>query len=137
MKYWQLNCAIAAYVAAQCGRYISIKLTDEQTVTNSSGEEVKFHHPLFQSCIGFSGEFIVVGALYIYYLIKDPVQIKTAQVRFRYFLLPALCDFLENTLLVFGLMQVFPSVTSMTRALTVPLTAWIGRYLIVQKFSWN
>lgn len=73
-------------------------------VTNSAGEDVKFKHPFFQSCIGFSGEFIVVGALYIYYMVRDPIQIKSAQIRFRYFLLPALCDFLENTLLVFGLM---------------------------------
>lgn len=51
--------------------------------------------------------------------------------------MPALCDFFENTLLVFGLTQIFPSVTSMTRALVVPLTAVIGKYLILQKLSWN
>ena len=78
-----------------------------------------------------------MGALYLYYLVQDPEQIKTAQIRFRQFLFPALCDFLENTLLVFGLLQVFPSVSSMTRALVVPLTAWIGKYLVRQRLSWN
>ena len=106
-------------------------------VTDSTGNETEFRHPLFQSCIGFMGEFIVVGALYIYYMINDPIQIKTAQIRFRVFLLPALCDFLENTLLVFGLAQIFPSVASMTRALVVPLTAWIAKYLVTSRLSWN
>ena len=78
MKYWQLNLLIAAYVIAQCCRYISIKITNDQTVEDSSGKETKFSHPMFQSCIGFMGEFIVIAALYIYYMIKDPSEIKTA-----------------------------------------------------------
>jgi len=83
------------------------------------------------------GEFIVIAALYIYYMIKDPNEIKTAQIRFRYFLLPAICDFGENTLLVFGLTAIFPSVTTMTRALVVPITAIISKYLILTVLSWN
>ena len=47
-------------------------------MTNSTGEETKFRHPLFQACIGFMGEFIVVGALYLYYMINEPIQIKSA-----------------------------------------------------------
>ena len=103
MKYWQLNCTIAAYIAAQCGRYICIKITDEQIVNDSNGNEVKFKHPLFQSCVGFIGEIIVVACLYIYYRINDPEQIKSTQLGFKHFLLPSLCSFLQNTLLIFGL----------------------------------
>ena len=39
--------------------------------------------------------------------------------------------------MVFGLTQIFPSVTSMTRALIVPLTVVIGRYLVRHTLSWD
>ena len=38
---------------------------------------------------------------------------------------------------MFGLAQIFPSVASMTRALVVPLTAWIAKYLVYSRLSWN
>ena len=127
MKFWVLYLLIASYVVAQCCRYISMKITNEQNVLDSQGQETKFRHPLFQSCVGFLGEFVVIAVLYVYYMLTNAKEIVTAQIRFKYFFLPAVCDFAENTLLVFGLTAIFPSVTTMSRALVVPITAIISK----------
>ena len=79
----------------------------------------------------------MIAVLYVYYMLNNEKEIVTAQIRFRYFLLPAVCDFAENTLLVFGLTAIFPSVTTMSRALVVPTTAVISKYLILTRLSWN
>ena len=114
-----------------------MKITNEQNVIDSQGQETKFRHPLFQSCVGFLGEFVVIAVLYVYYMLTNAKEIVTAQIRFKYFFLPAVCDFAENTLLVFGLTAIFPSVTTMSRALVVPITAIISKYLILTRLSWN
>ena len=51
--------------------------------------------------------------------------------------MPALCDFLDSVLMVFGMTQIFTSVTSLTRALVVPITVVIARFLVHHKLSWN
>lgn len=51
--------------------------------------------------------------------------------------LPALCDFMENMCLIFGITQIFPSLVSMSRALVLPITVLLSRILIRKLFNWK
>ncbi len=85
---------------------------------------------------GFLGEFIIVGILYFYYRRYEPSKLKTSdQVSVFAMAVPALCDFFENVLLIFGTTQIFPSLVAMSRALVLPITAILSKFLIKKLFT--
>ena len=97
MKNWQLNLLIVAYVAVYSSRVAAIKLVDDDYTPG------KFRDLLLISILGILGEFFVVGLMYIYHCVKNPEQLHNQNIKFQSFLLPAACDFIETTILVFGL----------------------------------
>lgn len=73
-----------------------------------------------------------------YYKRHSPEKLKAAETTSYFTLaLPAFCDFTENMLLIFGITQIFPSLVSMSRALVLPITALLSKFLIGKVFSWK
>ena len=134
---WKLNIVMIIFVVLTSTRYITTKLIDEAEVTDSSGQIVEYRHPVLQSCLGYIGEFLIVLVFYLFFLRYDPEKLKPSdRVSVFTLSLPALCDFFENMCLIFGITQIFPSLVSMSRALVLPITAMLSRFLIRKLFNW-
>ena len=135
---WKVNLIMAGFVFLTSCRYASTKLIDETDVYDEEGDLVDYRHPVLQSMAGFFGEFLVAFILYLFYLRYDPSQLKPSeQVSFFVLALPAICDFFENMCLIFGITQIFPSIVTMSRALVLPITALMSRFLIKKLFNWK
>ena len=135
---WKLNVVMVFFVLLTSIRYISTKLIDEAEVVNEEGESIDYRHPVLQSIAGYVGEFIIVIVLYFFYLRYDPLKLQASEyVSFFMLSLPAMCDFFENMCLIFGITQIFPSLVSMSRALVLPITVILSRFLIRKLFNWK
>ena len=81
---------------------------------------------------------MVVLLFYLFYLRYDREKLRPSErVSIFTLSLPALCDFFENMCLIFGITQIFPSLVSMSRALVLPITAMLSRFLIRKLFNWK
>ena len=65
---------------------------------------------------------------------------RQSEIRFVNFLIPALCEFIESMLFIFGLAQLLPSMSMVTKALALPISAIFCRlsFLYINKtFNWR
>ena len=134
---WKLNMLMAIFVILTSTRYITTKLIDEAVVYDENGEVVEYRHPMLQAMFGYLGEYVVAVVMWLYYIKKEPVQLEhSGQISVYTLALPALCDFFENMCMIFGMTQIFPSLVTMSRALVLPITAVLSRWLIRKYFNW-
>ena len=86
----------------------------------------------------YFGEFVIVLILWGFFKRYAPEKLEAGdKVSYLTLALPALCDFTENMCLIFGITQIFPSLVSMSRALVLPITAFLSKFLIKKYFSWQ
>ena len=122
MKNWQLNLLIVAYVVVYSARVTAVRLIDD-------GNAGQLRDLLLISIAGIIGEFSVVGVMYVYHCIANPEQLHNQNIRFVGFLLPAACDFVETTILIFGVSQVLDSMDDMYKVTVIMLTVIITNYV--------
>jgi hypothetical protein len=104
-------------------------------VTIESGETAPFRHPMFQTVAGYAAEFIFCTFFYVAQCIFRFNSWQSTEIRFINFLYPAVCDFFENIVLVFGLTYVFPSLVTISRSFSIPVTALLCKILIRKAFN--
>jgi len=101
---------------------------------------VPFDHPFFQIILAYLGEFVFTILYYLYMGLIMRHWIQATEIRFRQFMYPALCDFMEQLLFIFGLSMSLPSMSIMTKALALPISAGFSRWSILRlnkTFSWK
>ena len=84
---------------------------------------------------GYTGEFIFCSFFYLAQLIFKFQNWQSTEIRFRNFFYPAALDFCDNIALVIGLSLVFPSFCTMSKALVVPMTAFLCKLFINKAYS--
>ena len=91
-----------------------------------------FDHPFFQIILAYLGEFVFTIIYYLYMGLVMRHWIQATEIRFRQFMYPALCDFTEQLLFIFGLSMALPSMSIMTKALALPISAGFSRWAILR-----
>ena len=147
-----MNIVVTLFVLLSSMKIVAIKIIDVSDVTSTSwslnthdrAEDeisldtetvIPFKHPYFVAVLGYFGEFLCVAVIYIYYTLKAPNMIPSTNLSMITMLWPALCDFLENLLLIFALTQIYPSLSVMSRAFILPLTAILSKIVLKKVFS--
>ena len=79
----------------------------------------------------YFGEFTFTIFYYIYIslILKQSLA---REIRFNQFLIPALCDFVENLLLIFSVGKMLPSMSMMIGALALPISALFSRWSVLR-----
>ena len=90
---------------------------------------------MFQTVSGYVAEFVFCTFFYVAQLFFRFQSWQSTEIGFINFLYPAMCDFLENIVLVFGLTYVFPSLVTISRSFSIPITALLCKLLIRKAFS--
>lgn len=102
------------------------------SATLESNEQVPFDHPFFQMLAAYIGEFIFTIFYYLYKAFVMQHNVKQSEVRFFQFFYPAICDFTENLLFIYGLGNILPSLTIVPKALAVPISIGFSRWSVLR-----
>ena len=90
-----------------------------------SNEKKSFDFPFLQMVAAYTGEIIFTIFYYLYKAFLMRAEVKSSEINFSQFAYPAVCDFTENLLFIFGLTKVLPSLSMMTKAIALPISALI------------
>lgn len=135
---WKLNAVMAVFVLLTSTRFATTTLIDSIDVKNDMGEDVDYKHPFTQSVLGYLGEFLIIAFIAAYYKIFSPQALASPDNTSTFkFAVPALCDWFENMTMIFAVTQIFPSVVTLSRALVLPITAILSKWLIRTVFTWQ
>lgn len=88
----------------------------------------------------YIGEFIFTIFYYLYLAIILQYSTQWSEVRFCQFIYPALCDFIEMLLFVFGLSKMAGDEGMVTKSLALPLSAMFCKWSLLKirkSFNWK
>ena len=133
-QYMSRNLIIGAFVVAYAGKYVLVSQQNQVQVSKSieSSEKVPFEHPFFQMLASYLGEFIFTIFYYIYKTIIWSDQVQKSEIRYVQFIYPALCDFTQNLLFIFGISMMLPQMSIATKALALPISAFFCRWSLLK-----
>ena len=80
----------------------------------------------------YVGEFIFTLGYYFAKNYVFDVEHVQSEIRFVQFCYPAICDFMGNLLFIYGLSAMLPSISMVSKAITLPLTAYFCTLAIVR-----
>ena len=141
-SYLRSNIVIVSFLATYTCQKALLSSQNEVKVSKefNSSEKVPFDHPFFQMTAMYLGEFVFTIFYYLWMAFMVRASVQWSEIRFMQFLYPALCDFTENLLFVFGLSAVLPSLAMMSKAIAVPISALFTRWSILRlrkTFNWQ
>ena len=136
------NIVICSFIVAQTAKYVLMTSQNEVDVSKSAQnkEKVPFSHPFFQMLAAYLGEFLFTIFYYIHKAFLMRHEVRQSEIKFRQFIYPALCEFIESMLFIFGLAQLAPSMSMVTKALALPISAFFCRLAflrILKSFDWR
>ena len=112
--------------------FILVQFQNLQLITNESGDQTQFYHPLFQANTQAVGEFIVIVCfVYPVYKYFFTVAAQPHQTLWWEFLLPAFFDWADTVFLFLGLAYTLTTpMTPLIRSLVIPLTCLTSKLLL-------
>ena len=125
-------------------RIISVKLIGYEDIHGDASlasendlieDTYKFAHPFFMAVAGYIGEFFIVAVIYIYMGLQTPESLPKTKLSILQLILPAICDFGENLLLILGIQEIYPSLSVLSRALVLPMAVLLSKYMLRKAYN--
>ena len=140
-SYMRTNFIILGYFGAYSAKYLLMLEQNGVKVSKdlNDSEKVPFEHPFFQMLAAYVGELVFTIIYYLYLAFVMQNRMRSSEIRFTQFIYPALCDFVENLLFIFGLAKSLSSMSMMTKAIALPITAIFCRWSVLRirkTFNW-